>query len=471
MKEKVLHEDRLFSADPTVKGIAKELYSIVKDLPIISPHGHTNPSWYAKNDFFSDPATLFIKADHYIFRMLYSQGISLNKLGIPSCDGTPAETDNRKIWKLFAENYYLFAGTPSRMWLNHVFINVFGLTELLTKDNADLFYDTIQSKLTTEEFRPRALFERFNIEAIATTETPLADLAYHKEINKLNWNRKVITTFRPDNVIDPELPDFAKDIAKLGEITNKDTQDYDQYLLALRERRAYFKEHGGATATDHGHPNVITLEIEKAEAVELYNKALLGELQELEASIFRGHMLMQMAEMSLEDGLVMQLHPGVVRNHNHVIYKQFGANKGGDIPEACEFTRSLQPLLNKYGNNPNFELIVFTVDEDSYTRELAPLAGHYPSMKLGPAWWFNDSPEGMRRFREATTETAGFYNTVGFNDDTRAFFSIPARHDVARRVDCNFLAQYVAEHRITQDEAAKIIVDLTYNLPKKAYRL
>lgn len=175
--------------------------------------------------------------------------------------------------------------------------------------------------------------------------------------------------------------------------------------------------------------------------------------------------------MSIEDGLVMQIHPGVFRNHNPEIFEKFGADKGCDIPMSIDFVNNMKPLLNKYGNDSRLALIVFTIDEDVYSRELAPLAGHYPAMKLGPAWWFHDSREGMLRYRHMTTETAGIYNTVGFNDDTRAFPSIPARHDVARRVDCRFLAELVCEHIIDIDEAEEMIVDLTYNLVKSNYKL
>jgi glucuronate isomerase len=182
-------------------------------------------------------------------------------------------------------------------------------------------------------------------------------------------------------------------------------------------------------------------------------------------------MLVEMARMSLEDGLVMQIHPGSYRNHNRGLFERFGRDKGADIPMQTDYVNSLRPLLQRYGNEPDLTVILFTLDETVYSRELAPLAGHYPILKLGPPWWFHDSPEGMRRFREQVTETAGFYNTVGFNDDTRAFLSIPARHDVARRMDCSFLAKLVVEHRLPEDEAHEVARDLAYNLAKAAYKL
>jgi len=465
-----LHEDRLFPSSPAERAIARELYQSVRDLPIISPHGHTDPAWFALNEPFADPSSLLIVPDHYVLRMLYSQGVPLEALGVKRVDGAPHETDMRKVWRLFAESYFLFAGTPSRMWLDWVFHEVFGLREILCAETADTYFDAIDAALRTDAFRPRALFERFDIETIATTEDPLDPLQHHAKLRDEGWGRKVITTFRPDNVLNPETPGFSGNLDRLGDLTGCDTATYSGYLDALRNRRDFFRSHG-ATASDHGHPTAATFDLSEREAADLFARVRGGNASPEDAELFRGHMLMEMAQMSQDDGLVMQIHPGACRNHNAPLWAAFGADKGGDIPMRTDYVSALQPLLNKFGNNPDFTLIVFTLDETSYARELAPLAGHYPAMRLGPAWWFHDSPEGMRRFREQTTETAGFYNTVGFNDDTRAFLSIPARHDVARRMDCGFLARLVAEHRIRPDEAFRIAEDLTCNLVRKAYRL
>ena len=460
----LLHPDRLFSPNSYTRDIARELYQSVKDLPIISPHGHTDPAWFVLNENFPNPAELIIKPDHYIFRMLYSQGIDLTQLGIG------ADVEPQAVWKLFANHYYLFRGTPSRMWLDFIFEQVFGLDVTLTPNTAEHYYQHIDTLLNQDSFKPRALFERFNIELLATTESPLDNLAHHKTIMDSDWNGRVITAFRPDNVIDPEQPKFAANIQTLGQITGEDTRNYPGYLNALRNRRAFFKAHG-ATSTDHGHPTALTADLAPDLAAKLFAGALKGELNPQQAELFRAQMLTEMALMSLDDGLVMQLHPGCHRNHNSAVLERFGRDKGADIPVQTEYVAALKPLLNKLGNHPDFNLIVFTLDETSYSRELAPLAGHYPALKLGPAWWFHDSPEGMRRYREQVTETAGFYNTVGFNDDTRAFLSIPARHDVARRMDCNFLAGWVADHRLQLDEAAELAIDLSYSLAKKAYKL
>ncbi|AHE52015.1 glucuronate isomerase [Sphingomonas sanxanigenens] len=464
-----LHPDRLFPADPTVRAIARSLYERVKDLPIVSPHGHTDPSWFAGNEPFSDPASLLIVPDHYVFRMLYSQGIPLEKLGVPTVDGSPTSTDSRGIWKIFAENYHLFRGTPSRMWLDWVFAEVFKLDVILEPETADLYYDTIDAALKTDAFRPRALFERYNIEVIATTESPLDPLEHHKAIRESGWSGRVVTAYRPDPVVDPEARAFAANVRRFCETAGEDASSYAGYLAAHRFHRARFRE-AGATSTDHGHPSSLTADLSPDEAAALYARVLDAPTA-AEAELFRAQILTEMAGMSVEDGMVMQLHPAVHRNHNEVVLARFGRDKGGDIPTAGEFVRALKPLLDRYGNDPRLTLILFTLDEDVYSRELAPLAGHYPSLRLGPPWWFHDSPEGMRRFRERATETGGFYNTVGFNDDTRAFLSIPARHDVARRMDCVWLAQLVAEHRLPEDEAHDVARALAYDLVKAAYKL
>ncbi len=467
---KINHVNRLFPPDATVRSIATSLYDSVRALPIISPHGHTDPAWFALNEQFPDPVDLLIKPDHYVFRMLYSQGIPLESLGIPTSDGTPVETDSRKIWRLFANNYFLFAGTPSRVWMDHVFNEVMGLDLPLNKKTADHYFDHISERLTRPEYRPRALFDRFNIEVLATTESPLDSLEFHRQIRDDEWPGKVITTYRPDPVADPDFEGFADNVQQFGELAGEDTSTWTGYLAAHRERRTFFRSMG-ATATDHGHPTAATADLDSQTCEALFRKALEGNCTTEEAELFRAQMLTEMAKMSLDDGMVMQLHPGSYRNHNPLLFNRFGRDKGADIPQRTEYVNALKPLLDRLGNEPGFTLILFTLDETNYSRELAPLAGHYPCLRLGPAWWFHDSTQGMKRFREQTTETAGFYNTVGFNDDTRAFLSIPARHDVARRVDCTFLARQVAEHQIREHEAESIAHDLAYGLAKKAYRL
>ncbi len=469
-KPLVLDQDRLFPADPTVRAIARRLYAGIKDLPIVSPHGHTDPSWFASNANFDNATSLLLLPDHYVFRMLYSQGISLESLGIRTKDGTPVETDYRKIFHTFAQNYHLFRGTPSRIWLDSVFHDVFGLEHALSSDTADLYYDSINEQLVKPEFKPRALLDKFNIELIATTEGAVNSLKHHAALKGTGYEKRVITTFRPDDVIDADRADFLANIKKLAEQTGQDTHSWQGYLQALRIRRQFFRDHG-ATATDHGHPTAKTANLSEHEASSLFQLCLSGTASKEQTELFRGQMLTEMAGMSIEDGMTMQIHPGAFRNHNPSIFERFGADKGADIPSPTEFVSNLKPLLDKYGNNAALKIILFTLDETTYARELAPLAGHYPALKLGPAWWFHDSPEGMLRFRHQVTETAGFYNTVGFNDDTRAFLSIPARHDVARRIDCRFLAGLVAEHRLNEDEAHELAQQLTYQLVKQAYQL
>ena len=465
----MLNPMRLFPSEPSARAVAERLYKSVCDLPILSPHGHTDPSWFARDEPFPNPTALFLQPDHYIFRMLYSQGISLESLGIPQT-GCGQKADPREAWRIFARNYSLFRGTPTRLWLDYAFENLFGLAERLSAVNADLYYDTIAAKLQTPEFRPRALFERFRIEVLSTTDSPTDTLEDHKTLRASGWKGRILPAFRPDPVVDAEFADFRQNIEKLGAMTGENIGAFKGYLNALRNRREYFKSLG-ATSTDHGHLTAMTADLDPGEAEKLYQRVFSCKSTPEEKMLFQAQMLTEMAGMSVEDGLVMQIHPGSIRNHNRAVYERFGRDMGADIPSATEYTRSLSALLNKHGNDPRLTLILFTLDETNYARELAPLAGHYPALRLGPAWWFHDSPEGMMRYREQVTETAGFYNTVGFNDDTRAFLSIPARHDVARRVDSAFLARLVVEHRIDEDEAMELIADLTVNLVKKAYKL
>jgi glucuronate isomerase len=468
-----LNPDRLFPADPAAREIARRLYGELAGLPIVSPHGHTDPEWFATDAPFADATSLLLAPDHYLYRMLYSQGVPMEALAVPTRKGSSG-ADPRAAWRLFAENQRLFRGTPSALWLDHVFAEVFGFEVRLEAATADLYFDRIGELLGTPAFRPRALFDRFGIELLATTESPVDELAHHQAIRESAWAKtskgRVVTAYRPDPVVDPEHEEFWPSLERFGQMTGQDVGYWSGYLEAHRIRRRAFIAMG-ATSTDHGHPSAATADLAPLEAEALYHRIIDGVWSKADAELFRAQMLTEMARMSLDDGLVMQIHPGSLRNHNAAVHRRFGRDKGADIPTATDYVRALKPLLDRFGNEPDLTVIVFTLDETSYARELAPLAGHYPALRLGPAWWFHDSPEGMRRFREQTTETAGFYNTVGFNDDTRAFLSIPARHDVARRCDCAFLARLVAEHRLAEDEAAEVAVDLAYKLVKRAYKL
>lgn len=462
--------DRLFPVEQGARNVARTLYEGVKDLPIISPHGHCDPRWFAENAAFADPAQLFVVPDHYIFRMLVSQGVALDDIGVPRVDGAVGETDPRKIWQVFADNYYLFRGTPTAIWTDHVFEHVFGLTDRLSSASAEGAYEKIVEKLADPAFRPRALFDRFGIECLATTEGALDDLKWHKMVMDSDWSGRVVTTYRPDAVVDPDFEGFANNVATLGTLTGEDTKTWQGYLNAHMIRRVFFKKHG-ATASDHGHPTARTEDMSQTQAAALFARILSGSYSPDEADAFRGQMLTEMAKMSLVDGLVMQIHPGSYRNHSTPVFTSHGRDKGFDIPTRTDYVRALKPLLDAVGMEPDLSIIIFTLDETSYGRELAPLAGVYPALKLGPPWWFFDSAEGIKRFRDITTETCGFYNTVGFNDDTRAFCSIPARHDVARRSDCAYLAGLVGTGRLGMADAHEVAHDLTYALVKKAYKL
>jgi len=464
-----LDPDRALPLAAEQRSIAREIYGETKDLPLICMHGHVEPEVFADDPPFADPAQLLIVPDHYVFRMLASQGVEPARLGVPRLDGGPVETDSRKIWRTFCENWKLFRGTPSRYWLEHELVEVFGVDLVPSADTADAIYDQIAACVADPQFRPRPLLDRFKIEVISTTDPATSDLRHHAKLAAEGLGERVLPTFRPDAVAYLDRPTWRPDIAKLADVSGIDTTTYAGFLEALRSRRAAFVE-AGARATDHGHLLADTTPMEANAARDLYSRVLDGaDPSEDEVAAFAANMLYQMAEMSCEDGLVMQIHPGVLRDHNSAIWKTYGQDKGYDIPVQTEYTRALRPMLDRFGTDPRFRVILYTVDETTFSRELAPIAGTYPSVRLGAPWWFLDSPEGMRRFFEAAIETAGFYNMSGFVDDTRAYASIPARHDLFRRVVAGFLARLVAEHRLSLDEAAETAVDLVYRLPNESY--
>ena len=462
---------RYFDPEPSVRAIAMQLYEQVADSPLLCPHGHVDPRVFADPEYsFGTPVDLFIIPDHYVFRMLYSQGISLERLGIPRRDSQAVERNHRHIWQIFSEHFYLFRGTPTGIWLRDELRDIFGIEEKLTGDSAQRIYDQIVERLASPPFRPRALFERFNIQTICTTDAATDPLTYHAALQASDWQGDVRPTFRPDNVVNLDTPGWRDHISALSQVSGIDVRDYHSFIHALEDRRAFFKRMG-ATATDHGVLTPFSEELSELEVDAIFQRALQGEPTADDSARFTGHMLMQMARMSIEDGLVMQLHPGSLRNHNSLLYQQFGPDQGADIPIQLEYTRNLHPLLNKYGNDARLTLILFTLDETTYSRELAPLAGHYPALRLGPPWWFFDSLNGMARYFDQVMETAGLYNTVGFNDDTRAFCSISIRHDLWRQASANWLAGLVVRGIVDLDDAREMIQAMAYGLAKAAYKL
>ncbi|MGQ9792949.1 MAG: glucuronate isomerase [Anaerolineae bacterium] len=466
----VLPEDRYFEPYPPQKAIALQLYRLVKDMPLVCPHGHIDPRIFADPDYtFSNPTEMLVTPDHYVFRMLYSQGIPLERLGIPRRDGGEVERDPRKIWQLFAEHFYLFRATPTGMWLTHMLYSVFGVTQKLTGESAQDVYDQIMAQLTLPEFRPRRLYERFNIEVLCTTDAATDRLEYHRAIRASGWPGRILPTLRLDGLANMYAPDWRQHVAALAEVSGWEIGSYRAFIQAIEERRAFFKEMG-ARATDHSPVMVHIPDLSEQEVERIFQHGLKGIASTEEALLFTGRMILESARMSIEDGLVMQLHPGSYRNHNRWVYEIFGPDSGGDIPVQIEFTQALRTLLNKYGNDPRLTLIVFTLDESTYSRELAPLAGHYPALKLGPPWWFQDSINGMIRYRQLTVDAAGFYNTVGFNDDTRSFPSIPSRHDLWRRMEANWLAGLAVRGVIDMEDAAEMIQDSAYRLAKRTYK-
>ena len=463
-------EDRYFSPDVAQRQVARDLYALVKDVALICPHGHVDPRLLAASHYdWGTPVDLLIIPDHYVFRMLYSQGIPLEALGIPRKDGAAVEKDHRKIWQLVCDHWYLFRGTPTSLWLSDELHAIFGISEKISSTHAQSIYDAISAQLQRPEFQPRRLFERFHIEVLATTDAATATLEEHQQIRASGWSGRILPTLRPDAVVNIQA-DYAQQIQQLSQVSGVDVTDYRSYIAALEQRRRFFKQMG-ATATDHAALTAYTEQLSEHEADAIFQRALLGQASQEDARRFTGHMLIEMARMSVEDGLVMQLHVGSYRDHNPAIFEHFGRDKGADIPTASEFTRNLKPLLDRFGRAHNLTLVLFNLDETTYSRELAPLAGHYPALRLGPPWWFFDSVQGMRRYLDAVVETAGLYNTAGFNDDTRAYPSIPARHDVWRRVSADWLAGLVVQGIVDEDDAREMVLDLAYRLAQQTYKL
>ncbi len=469
--QSLLSADRFFAPDPAQRRVARTLYEEIARLPIVSPHGHVDPRLLAdETATFGTPADLFIIPDHYVFRMLHSQGIPLDALGVPRRDGSPSTADHREIWQLFADHFHLFRGTPTGIWLAQELHEVFGIPEPLTGANAQAVYDEISDRLARPEFRPRALFERFNIETLCTTDDAGDPLTWHQAIRASGWAGDVRPTFRPDAVVNLTAPDWRARLDDLGRACGREITSCAALVTALEERRAFFRQMG-ATATDHGVESAYTAPLDPAEAEAIFARALRGEATADDARRFTGHLLIEEARLSVEDGLVMQLHVGAFRNHSTAIFERFGADKGADIPVATEFTRNLRPLLERFGDDPRLTLVLFTLDESSYARELAPLAGHYPAVRLGPPWWFHDSLNGMARYFDQVMETAGLWNTAGFNDDTRAFVSIPARHDVWRRASADWLAGLVVRGLVDEAGAAEMAREMAVGLATRVYRL
>lgn len=463
-------ENRYFSSDPAQNKAAAALYETVKDLPLICPHGHVDPRLFADPDFrFGSPVDLLIIPDHYIFRMLYSQGISLESIGIAPQASAPPR-GHRLIWQMVGDHWHLFQATPTGAWMRDELRDVFGISQKLNSANAQAIYDAIDAKLQSDDFRPRKLFDRFNIEVLATTDAATDSLRHHQAIQDSDWDGRIIPTFRPDAVVNLDQADWRGHIDRLSETAGVHVKDYRSYIHALENRRRFFKSMG-ATAADHAALTAYTEMLSAAEAESIFQRALKGQSAAKDAARFTGHMMIEMARMSAEDGLVMQIHAGSYRNHNPQIHARHGPDMGADMPIRSEFTKNLKPLLDRYGNHPQLTLVLFALDESSFSRELAPLAGHYPILRLGPPWWFFDSWLGIQRFLDAVVETAGIYNLVGFNDDTRAYPSIPARHDLWRRACADWLARQVLRGFIDDEDARQMIRALAYDLAKQTYKL
>jgi glucuronate isomerase len=464
------HPDRLLPTDSGTRAVARDLLADVEHLSIISPHGHVQASLFVEDAPFPDPTTLLITPDHYVTRLIHSSGIPLRDLGVNN-----PQVDSREAWRCFAQAWPLFEGTASGYWLRDEFEHVFkipgSLVDSLATGGADAVFDALTAKLADPKFRPRQLFTEFGLEVLATTDDPLDTLEAHATLRAdPTFTGRVLPTFRPDPYLNPSHQGWQERVARLIDEAAEGHTGFEGYLRALENRRAHFVEHGAVSA-DHGVRSPRTVKLDPHEAASLFSRARAGRATAAEHELFEAHMLYEMARMSVQDGLVMTLHPGSFRNHHSPSLEQYGPDTGHDIPIAIDYTEGIRAILQHFGTAKGFHLVLFTLDETVFSREIAPLAGFYPSVFIGAPWWFLDAPDAMLRFRSAVTETAGFSRTSGFIDDTRAFCSIPARHDVSRRIEASFLARLVTEHRISEERAHELIVDIVDGAPRRVFKL
>ncbi len=464
----MLHPDRHLPIDSHTRDVAREIYAASAPMPIVSPHGHVDPGLFVRNEPFADPTALLITPDHYVTRLLHARGADLRALGV----GTQLdEAGSRAAWQLLCEAWPALAGTAVRTWLEAELAGVFGVTEVPDAQHADALYDAVADRLASEQCRPRQLYGRFDLAVLATTDDPCDTLADHAALAAdPTWSGRVIPTFRPDRYLEPGEPEWPTHIANLAASSQIDCGSYEGYIAALEDRRQFFIAHG-ATSADHSHDDVGTAPLSQTDAARIYRAALGGTASAPEAVAFRRHMLGEMARMSCDDGLVMTLHPGVFRNHHRSTFRLLGPDTGHDLPRQVTFVEPLRPLLERFGTYPGFHLVCFTLDETTWARELAPLAGFYRAVRVGVPWWFLDAPAALVRFWDAIVDGVGFSRTSGFVDDTRALCSIPARHDLARRVEAGVLARLVVQHRIPLEEATALAVRLAGAQPIEVFKL
>ncbi|MEN9954281.1 MAG: hypothetical protein RL028_883 [Actinomycetota bacterium] len=467
-KAQSLDSNRLLVSAGTDSAIALELYGEIRDLPIISPHGHVDPNLFVRNEKFESPTDLFIYHDHYITRLLHADGVSMVELRKPQSDADLSHAKN--AWLKFFERWAMFAGTASGYWFQESLQTVFGITQEPSAENALAIFEQIALELARDEMSPIELLKSFNIEFLATTDDPCDDLAAHSILNgDAGLATRFAPTFRPDFYIDPRTEDWLERVQRICTMTSQ-LVNHKGLVEALWLRRVFFKSQG-AVSVDIGAATAFTTVLPTADAEALFEKAKAGTISEAEALLYRGNMITEMVRMSCEDELVITLHVGVHRNHSAPTLEKFGRDTGHDLPIQAEFVQNLKPVLDLYGLHPNLTLILFSLDESTWGREIAPLASFYPSVRIGAPWWFLDAPDSATRFREATVEIAGFYRGSGFIDDTRAFLSIPARHDMARKVEAAFLAKLVTQGRISIETARKIVTDIVVAIPKRAFKL
>lgn len=460
----MLHPYRLLGTHPEQTKLAYEHLKEAASYPLICPHSHVNPALFSDSQgSFPNPVEMFVRRDVRVLSQLHSQGVRLEPFLDPN-------RDPEEVWRMFARHYRLFWGTSTALWLEQQLETVFAISEALDESSADHIYQTLVARIAQPEYRPRAVLERLKIEILCTTASATDPLLHYRTLSQGAWAGRVLPVFRPDKLLWTAHPDWLPELHKLAAQTSGPITRMRAFLDALRQRRHEFKRLG-CVATDHGCERPYTERLSSKAADDLFSLALKGKITIAESIRLQGHLLIEMAKMSLEDGLVMQIHTGSYQDHNGELLVRFGPNKGADLPLATEFTSNLKPLLGVVGNEPAMKLVLFSLDETAYGRDLGPLAGHYPAVFVGAPWSFHNGPKGLMRYFDQVVETAGLCNTAGFQDHARSVGTLAARHDLWRRIACRWLANLELEGRLSHAQARSMLGDLANGRARKVYGL
>ncbi len=451
----ICHADRLFPADLSTRMLARRLYESVRGLPLVCSGVVADPSWFAENPALPDPAQVFVQSDRQVWAILRGHGVAPGQLGVAD-DGASIAGDPASVWKVFAANYHAFRGTPTRLWHDHAFSTLFGLNERLSADNSDRFYTRVAECLAKPEFRPRALFQRFNIELLSALATPFDSLDPYLAARG-SLKGRLVPTYCPDRLVDANNPGFITALDRFAELTSTDAWTWKGYLDAHRQRRAQFKS-AGALAISQFALAARTADLPAEDAEKLFAKIVSRDFSPAEGDLFRAQMATEMARMSLDDGLVLQLHLDTPPVHD----------PEQKVPPPMPSVDGLLPLLQRFRGEPGLRVVACQDGLSAQADELARLASEYACLFVSAGG--SGGSEPMRRFRAMSFQNAAFYKTLNALQGQR-FIALAALTDAIRRLDCAFLAEFVVAHRLDEDEAHAMAKDVAYGISKKVYHL